>query len=1105
MLPACYFRGKIYLNYIRMKKYIITLALAITACAAPRAMEIESIKFDGEADLNGWYISPSNCAIISEGVLQITNTVRSEKSRAEIVKDLPINKVAGRRIYASAELAQDLTPSVSKWGGKIFLIEGGSNRFYVYAGKYIAPGKSGWEKVSFFTDVPLDSKFLKIHLGVESSSGKAMFKNLKISSQDILAEFSKIANIGFAQKDYELKAFKAFTPAGVGYNASEFDTSETEFAKVPFSIRDFHRNGDKFAVALKSALFPSGLERAETEFAGIEASGKFLYVLHFVSNSKDGDKIGTLEIEGAGGKKAAFPMEAGKNVFDYARASANADCISVAPWQKFGQTYTACVSKFPIPDGFGNIAKLAFTPESGAATWVLLGANISERDVVFPKTWNYTTRADDVWKPMPEKYAPPAAPGSVLDLTSINPKETAGDRGRVIINKKGRLAFEKSPDIPVKFLIHIGGDFKEMSNQKEAAAYAAKLRQNGYNMVRLSPDRDLMRGAKADGELNEKTLDLFFYYISELKKNGIYIEFDAMASGIGYSVGDSWDPREKRNFKYSIYSDDKVKKNWVTGTKKILTTVNPYTGTKLAEDPQLALVIGFNELEFGLSKHGTYTELREEWIKFLKRKYRNDFQKLSEAWKDNIPGGAADFDSLPAFDRSEGNKLNQRSRDINEFITKLERDMLKWFKRQFRAMGFEGPVTNFNMGKSMRNILSRKNADYVAMNNYHAHPSNFIDMGSRISQQSSVGEGINISRAFAATKEHGVPYVITEHGHVFWNKYRYEQGFATGAHSALQGFDGITCFANPVTAKDTPPAVYPFNNAPDVTIRSQEFLTALMFLRGDVAESEYEAVIKINEKDIYKSDSYEYGMDARQSRLSLLTKMSVESSPRYKPAENEIAFDRLGGSSLILHKAYGNIADTQHSDFDLTSAVEEMRKRGMLSKSNRTDVSKGIFESSTEEIYIDTPRKYMTVNTPRLQGMSAPAGETAKLSDFEVIYTQRNSNVTIAAVDGLKPIKEARRFALVISPNSLNSEMSFTDEDMVSLINIGKPPMLVETGKYKVALSTPHWKQMRLWALNMDGSRLQELPLKKSDGRIEAEIDTSKLPIPCVFFELSAM
>lgn len=102
------------------------------------------------------------------------------------------------------------------------------------------------------------------------------------------------------------------------------------------------------------------------------------------------------------------------------------------------------------------------------------------------------------------KYAPPAAPGSVLDLTSLNPKETAGDRGRVIVNKKGRLAFEKTPDVPAKFLIHIGGDFREVSNHEEAAAFAAKLRQNGYNMLRISPDRDLMHGAKADGEFNEK-------------------------------------------------------------------------------------------------------------------------------------------------------------------------------------------------------------------------------------------------------------------------------------------------------------------------------------------------------------------------------------------------------------------------------------------------------------------------------------------------------------------------------------------------------------------------------------------------------------------------
>lgn len=1085
-----------------MRIYQFITAL-LPLCAA--AMEIESVKFASEGDLTGWAVSPSNAAIISDGALKVTNPVRSENSRAEIVKSLPLGKVAGRRVWASVEMSQDLTPSVSKWGGKVFLLEGGMKGHYVYAGKYVAPGKSGWGKVSFFADVPLESDALRIHLGAESSSGSAMFRNLKIESSDIFAEFAKIANAGYAEKDFELKAFGAFSPAGVGYGASEFDAGKTEYAKVPFSMRRFHRNGKKFAVAMKSKNFPSGLERAEAEFPNISAEGKFLYALHFVSGSADGEKIGIVEIFGENGKKAAFAIETGKNVFDYARPSANAECVSASPWQKRGSIYAACVSKFPIPENFGRIAKIAFSPAAAAAgTWIVLAANISERDAAFPKEWNYTARAGGVWKPLPEKYAPPAAAGSVLDLSSLNPKETAGDRGRVIINKNGRLAFEKTPDVPAKFLIHIGGDFREMSNPREAAAYAAKLRQNGYNMVRLSPDRDLMSGAPADGEFNRERLDLLFRYIAELKKNGIYIEFDAMASGIGYSVGDSWDPRERRNFKYSIYWDENVKKNWLLGTRKILAETNPYTGTKLAEDPQLALVIGYNELEFGLTHNSGYGELRDQWIKFLKRKYRNRFEKLAEAWGKEAAGGAKDFGDLPAFTHADAyGRLDQRARDANEFCMKLERDILKWFRRQFRAMGFEGPVTNFNMGKSLRSALSRKNADYVAMNNYHAHPSNFITLGSRISQESSVGEAINISRAFSATKMRGKPYVITEHGHVFWNKYRYEQGFATGAHSALQGFDGITCFANPVTMKDTPPAVYPFNNAPDATIRSQEFLTALMYLRGDVAESKSEAVVRVDEKDVYKTYSYNYGLDARQSRLCLLTKMSLALS-KFEPAENEIAFDRLGGSSLILHTAYGNIADTQHSDFDLKSAVDQMRGRGMLSKSNRTDVDKGIFESSTDEIYIDTARKLMTVDTPRLQGSSAPAGTGAKLSDFEIISAQRSANITVAAVDGLKPIREARRLALVISTNSLNSGMTFDDAEMTGLIDIGKPPLLVETGRFKVALSTPRWKAMRLWALNMDGTRLKEIPLKKSEGRIEAEIDTSSLPIPSVFFELSA-
>lgn len=1087
---------------MKMKK-ISRLLAAFFALSPSFAIEIENIKFDKPSDLDGWRISPANCALVKDGAFEIFNPTRAEKSASSAVKVLDRGKSAGRRVFVEADFWQNLSPSVSRWGGKIFLLDGGSKDFYVYAGKYIAPANSGWQKIRFWADTPLDSREVRVSLGVESSSGTVKFKNLRVYSEDILAEFAESANVGYAEKDFEIKAFGALAPKKVEYNASEFDTRRPEYAGVPFSMRDFHRKGDKFAVAMKSVNFPQGAEKLVADFSKISARGGFLYVLHFTAGAADGDNIGKIKLVGTDGKEKIFRIDADKNVFDYAKQKASPECISVAPWQKYGKIHTACVSKFPIPEAFGDIAKIEFTPSgAGAGTWVVLAANISERNVAFPETWDTRIVASEKWRPLPDDYATQAVKGSALDLSFLNPVEEAGARGRVIINKDGKLAFESSPDTPARFLIHIGADFREVKNKTDAENYAAALRRNGYNMVRLTPDRDLMKSPAGEGEFNPEVFDLFQYMVAQFKKNGIYIELDIMASPIGFNVGDSWNPAEKRNFKYSIYWDENVRKNWVAGMKKLLTTVNAYTKTKLAQDPQLALVICYNEQEFGLTHTHDYSHLRDKWIKFLKKKYRNKFAKLVANWGEKCVAGAENFDDLAAFTQEAATASDGRSADINAFFIFLQRDIIKWYKKQLRAAGYVGPITNFNMGKSFRDILSRKNADYVAMNNYHAHPSNFTTIGSRISQESSVGEAINISRSFASAKERGKPYVITEHGHVFWNKYRYEQGFATGAHSAFQGFDGITCFATPVSIH-APIRAEPFGNSHDATVRSQEFLTALMYLRGDVAESKYESVVKLDEKDITGSKAMAQwdGMDASQSRLSLLTKLSVASS-KFEPRENETVFERMGGSSLILHAGYTNITDTQHSDFDLSSAVADMRARGILDKNNRTDVAAGIFESSTDEIYLDTNRKYMTVNTARTQGMSAPAGSTADLRDVKIAAADCNANITITSVDGKAPIAKAKRLVLVLAPNSLNSDMVFDGAEMTNLINMGRTPLLIETGKYKITLKNENWKKMRLFALNMDGSRSEELKLKKANGALEIIIDTAKTKIPSVYYEL---
>ena len=113
---------------MKMKKFFRLLA-AFFAISPSFAVEIENIKFDKPSDLDGWRISPSNCALIKDGAFEIFNPTRAEKSASSAVKNIDIGKSAGRRVFVEADFWQNLSPSVSRWGGKMFLLDGGSKDF----------------------------------------------------------------------------------------------------------------------------------------------------------------------------------------------------------------------------------------------------------------------------------------------------------------------------------------------------------------------------------------------------------------------------------------------------------------------------------------------------------------------------------------------------------------------------------------------------------------------------------------------------------------------------------------------------------------------------------------------------------------------------------------------------------------------------------------------------------------------------------------------------------------------------------------------------------------------------------------------------------------
>ena len=458
-------------------------------------------------------------------------------------------------------------------------------------------------------------------------------------------------------------------------------------------------------------------------------------------------------------------------------------------------------------------------------------------------------------------------------------------------------------------------------------------------------------------------------------------------------------------------------------------------------------------------------------------------------------------------------ETNPRGRDAFDFTRMMEQEIFDFYVSFLREIGWKGPVTNFNMGKSIQYVMAREKAGFVAMNSYHAHPSNYIQPGSTIDQSSSIASAANIARGFYAYQMPGKPFVITEQGHVFWNKYRYEQAFVTDGYAALQGIDGITAFIgqDALTHKSSK-RIHPFGGLYDPIMHACEFLAYYIYARGDVRESELTSRVVLNEPEVLASHAYRWGLGSEQTRLALLGRFRVENSKDGKPvfpaAPNELMLKRTGGSAVLTAAlgtaGFSSILDGGKSVFDLDALVRDLKKRNLLPKSNRTNAAKGVFESSTGELLMDTKKRFMSIQTKRLQGICAPAGTTVKLPAFEVREMTRNGNLAVVSIDNAPDLESSKRLMVVYATDALNSGMVFNDSSRRVMQKLGSMPILCETGVFSVAIRNRNAGKMKAFAVGLDGKRQGEIPLSAKDGVLYLRADTAKLPGgPAVFFEIA--
>lgn len=952
-----------------------------------------------------------------------------------------------------------------------------------------------WKKFEAIFPVPDDLERISLAIGMQNSAGKFQLRNLKMETVAVPVNIRSVANMGY-RDEVAGDGKGGWTDQGPKQDGRTFAERLWQYVYAGIPIDAIP--GGKSVLTLYSEHFTTGPKEAVIPVkAAIEA--KTLYLLHALAwaPALEDKFVGTITLKDRNGRIQKISVEDKRDVTDWYRQTANLPNGYGVLKGRTGDGNLAGIylSRFTVEPGMDEIAEIRFqsVPE---CIWLILAGTLSPVDIALPDAKPTVIQANSDWLPMAEVEQNRILPGSALDVSAWLPKGSVDELGRVVI-KDGHFVFEKNPSQKIRFLTEAMHPMQVIpETHEEIERLAQEIRRNGYNMVRTHfLDAELLSAASKPLEFRRDYLERLDYFIYCMKKNGIYLNFDCMTSWIGYTPGAIWKNKDpEKSFKSRIYFDPAVRKNWRDGVEKLLTRVNPYTKTRLVDDPVLVMAVAFNEQEFGLWNKVDPALILPKWQGFLKDKY-GKIENLNAAWKPAVP-----FKSF-----EEIRTWKENSADFWIFRLPMERELAGWFKKQLREIGFKGPVANLNCGKSQMYNLLRDQYDFTAMNHYHAHPSNVHMPYSFIDQSSTIAKKALIFRNIAGTRQPGKPFVVTEHHIVFWNRFRYEQGFVIGGYSAFQDYDALTIHAAPVSFSK-PKFVSTFEVFTDPVSKASEFLTFFLFRREDVRSGKPGVRIRATEKELFRPDgTVAEALSDEQSLPALMVGENVEIKPdaagMFPLHPGEIAY-KLGSTNSTQVNNAGFSGTRDNPAANAAELLTHLRKSGAIKPENRSNGSSR-FETSTGEIYLDSARTFMEINTPRLQGICGLAGTSVNLPDFSIQKMSTDGNLAVVSVDGMKPLRESGRMVLVYATNVLNSGMEFTGPEMVTLIRIGKVPALLRRGAFTVTLKNRNASKLRLYPLDMSGRRLKEIAPDSVNGEsVTFSADTGR-DGAAIYFEIA--
>jgi hypothetical protein len=283
-----------------------------------------------------------------------------------------------------------------------------------------------------------------------------------------------------------------------------------------------------------------------------------------------------------------------------------------------------------------------------------------------------------------------------------------------------------------------------------------------------------------------------------------------------------------------------------------------------------------------------------------------------------------------------------------------------------------------------------------------------------------------------------------------------------------------------------------FNMVSDPLGQAAERASICLFLRGDMRSAPRSLVVAMTPQDFANPPARIPALSPSWHWAAWVTRVGtrVVTDPT-QPLQDDVVLP-LGWATPESAYTQSKVAGSGDPyQLDSNKVLALLKQKGMVDGDNPTDPTKNIFRSETKEITIDGPQDVLTLDTPRTAGGFAPAGKTIKtVNGVEATVREVPATVWVSALDD-QPIGTSRRLLVTHLTDLQNTNIRYAEKARQTMLEWGELPHLVRAGQAEVRIRIANPNTLHVWAVSTNGSRVQTVATKVSDGALVFTADVA--------------